>query len=93
MSAAPTNGRTLRPACDYGDSAATGGPLPMIAATLQTYLTARQAQRRDHSDVTLCHARTEAHDELLWALRMRGVAFAGREDGVRVAMGLTFTAG
>lgn len=60
----------------------------MIAATLQTYLTARQRQRQDHTDQALCHARTGAHDELLWALRMGNVEFAGREDGVRVAIGM-----
>ena len=60
----------------------------MIATTLQAYLTARTAQRLDYTDAALNAARTDAHDELLWALRMKDVEFAGRADGVRVAMGL-----
>ena len=60
----------------------------IIATTLQTYLTARTAQRRDYTDAALNNARTDAHDELLWALRVGGVGFTGRADGVRVAMGL-----
>ncbi len=65
----------------------------IIGASLRTYLSSRQAQQRDHTDAALCYARTEAHDELLWTLRMRGIAFEGREDGVRVAVGMVETWG
>ena len=50
-----------------------------ITASLQVYLAARQSQRLDHTDETLCCARTEAHDEFLWTLRVSGVAFEERE--------------
>lgn len=67
-------------------SETTAGGSLTIATTLQVYLAARTAQQRDHTDASLNDARAAAHDELLWALRMGGVEFAGRADGVRVAM-------
>lgn len=69
---APADDRALGPSGGYADGAAAGGSLPLIALALATYLTARAAQCRDHTDAALNDARTEAHDELLWQLTLAG---------------------
>ena len=56
-----------------------------LKALARAYLEAREAQEREHTDPTLNHQRTEAHDALMLQMDRESIPYASREEAAEIA--------